>query len=149
MAPPVGAVGVPGRDSSVKVPKSFVLRKGKVHAHVSDLAEEMRRVMEPHTARRLRERAKNTVKDYVSVSGILGVTHLLVFTQTEKSLSLRVCRTPSGPTLAFKVHNFSLMRHVRALHKRPVDVNQAYKTPPLVSSYTWGERCSHRMKLIL
>lgn len=89
--------------------------------------------MEPHTARKLRERSKNTVKDYVSVSSVLGVTHLLVFTQTDKSLSLRICRTPTGPTLTFKVQQFSLMRHVRALQKRPVEVNQAYKTSPLVS----------------
>lgn len=133
VAPPAGAVGAPENELTEKVPKSFVLRKGKVHANVSDLAEEMRRVMEPHTARKLRERSKNTVKDYVSVSGVLGVTHLLVFTQTDKSLSLRVCRTPTGPTLTFKVQQFSLMRHVRALQKRPVEVNQAYKTSPLVS----------------
>lgn len=133
IAPPAGAVGAPENELTEKVPKSFVLRKGKVHANVSDLAEEMRGVMEPHTARKLRERSKNTVKDYVSVSGVLGVTHLLVFTQTDKSLSLRVCRTPTGPTLTFKVQQFSLMRHVRALQKRPVEVNQAYKTSPLVS----------------
>lgn len=109
-----------------------------MHAHVSGLAEEMRRVMEPHTARKLRERAKNTVKDYVSVSSVLGVTHMLVFTQTDKSLSLRVCRTPSGPTLTFKVQQFSLMRHVRALQRRPVEVNQAYKTSPLVGLVAFG-----------
>lgn len=133
VGPPPGAVGAPETELTEKVPKSFVLKKGKVHSNVSDLAEEMRRVMEPHTARKLRERAKNTVKDYVSVSSVLGVTHLLVFTQTDKTLSLRVCRTPSGPTLTFKVRQFSLMRHVRALQKRPVEVNQAYKTSPLVS----------------
>ncbi|CAM9413269.1 unnamed protein product, partial [Sphacelaria rigidula] len=101
------------------------LRKGKVHTHVSDLAEEMRRVMEPHTARKLREQAKNTVKDYVSVSSVLGVTHMLVFTQTDKSLSLR---------------QFSLMRHVRALQRRPVEVNQAYKTSPLVVLNNFGDK---------
>ncbi|CAM9344605.1 unnamed protein product, partial [Laminaria digitata] len=140
IAPPAGAVGAPENELTEKVPKSFVLRKGKVHANVSDLAEEMRRVMEPHTARKLRERSKNTVKDYVSVSGVLGVTHLLVFTQTDKSLSLRVCRTPTGPTLTFKVQQFSLMRHVRALQKRPVEVNQAYKTSPLVVLNNFGDK---------
>lgn len=120
-----------------------MLKKGKVHSNVSDLAEEMRRVMEPHTARKLRERAKNTVKDYVSVSSILGVTHLLVFTQTDKSLSLRICRTPTGPTLTFKVQQFSLMRHVRALQKRPVEVNQAYKTSPLVSGGGQRNTCNN------
>ena len=135
-------MGAPESDLTEKVPKSFVLRKGKVHTHVSDLAEEMRRVMEPYTARKLREQAKNTVKDYVSVSSVLGVTHMLVFTQTDKSLSLRVCRTPSGPTLTFKVKQFSLMRHVRALQRRPVEVNQAYKTSPLVSLFICAQRLS-------
>ncbi|CAM9269902.1 unnamed protein product [Scytosiphon promiscuus] len=149
VAPPSGAVGAPESELTEKVPKSFVLRKGKVHSNVSDLAEEMRRVMEPHTARKLRERAKNTVKDYVSVSSVLGVTHLLVFTQTDKSLSLRVCRTPTGPTLAFKVQQFSLMRHVRALQKRPVEVNQAYKTSPLVVLNNFGDKqASSHVKLM-
>lgn len=147
--PPPGAVGAPDSELTEKVPKSFVLKKGKVHAHVADLAEEMRRVMEPHTARKLRERAKNTVKDYVSVSSVLGVTHMLVFTQTDKSLSLRVCRTPSGPTLTFKVQQFSLMRHVRALQRRPVEVNQAYKTSPLVVLNNFGDKdASAHVKLM-
>lgn len=141
-------MGAAETELTEKVPKSFVLRKGKVHANVSDLAEEMRRVMEPHTARKLRERAKNTVKDYVSVSSVLGVTHLLVFTQTDKSLSLRICRTPTGPTLTFKVQQFSLMRHVRALQKRPVEVNQAYKTSPLVCVATYLCPAPHRPDVI-
>eukprot|EP00903_Cladosiphon_okamuranus_P016672 g15373.t1 len=149
VGPPPGAVGAPETELTEKVPKSFVLRKGKVHSNVSDLAEEMRRVMEPHTARKLRERAKNTVKDYVSVSSVLGVTHLLVFTQTDKTLSLRVCRTPSGPTLTFRVRQFSLMRHVRALQKRPVEVNQAYKTSPLVVLNNFGDKnASSQVKLM-
>ncbi|CAM9481879.1 unnamed protein product [Ectocarpus sp. 13 AM-2016] len=149
VGPPSGAVGAPDTEMTEKVPKSFVLKKGKVHSNVSDLAEEMRRVMEPHTARKLRERAKNTVKDYVSVSSVLGVTHLLVFTQTDKSLSLRVCRTPTGPTLTFKVQQFSLMRHVRALQKRPVEVNQAYKTSPLVVLNNFGDKqASSHVKLM-
>ncbi|CAM9153626.1 unnamed protein product [Pylaiella littoralis] len=149
VAPPSGAVGAPENELTEKIPKSFVLKKGKVHSNVSDLAEEMRRAMEPHTARKLRERAKNTVKDYVSVSSILGVTHLLVFTQTDKSLSLRICRTPTGPTLTFKVQQFSLTRHVRALQKRPVEVNQAYKTSPLVVLNNFGDKqASSQVKLM-
>ena len=132
VGPPAGAFGAPETELNEKVPKTFVLRKGRVHANVSDLVEEMRRLMEPNTARKLRERAKNTIKDYVAVSSVLGVTHLLVFSQTDKSLSFRVCRAPSGPTLTFKVHQFSLMKHVRALQKRPQQVNHVYKTAPLV-----------------
>lgn len=132
MAPPTGAFGAPDSELTEKVPKTFVLRKGKVHANVSELVEEMRRVMEPNTARKLRERSKNTIKDYVSVSGVLGVTHLLVFSQTDRSLSFRVCRTPAGPTMTFKVQKFSLTKHVRALQKRPQHVNHVYNMAPLV-----------------
>ncbi|CAM9431908.1 unnamed protein product [Choristocarpus tenellus] len=139
VGPPPGAAGAADSDLAEKVPRSFVLKKGKVHSHVADLVEEMRRVMEPNTARKLRERAKNTVKDYVSVSSVLGVTHLLVFTQTERSLNFRVCRTPSGPTLTFKVVQFSLMRHVRALQKRPLDFSRAYITSPLVVLNNFGD----------
>ena len=39
-----------------KVPKSFVLRRGKVDKGVRELVEDLRELMLPHTASRLRER---------------------------------------------------------------------------------------------
>ena len=66
-----------------KVPRSFCVRSGKVGKHVAELVEEMRLLMEPNTARNLRERSKNTAKDYVAVAAPLGVSHLLMFGQTE------------------------------------------------------------------
>jgi ribosome biogenesis protein SSF1/2 len=45
-----------GGAQSERVPKSFVLRRGKVDRGVRELVEDMREVMLPHTASRLRER---------------------------------------------------------------------------------------------
>ena len=45
-----------GALSSERVPKSFVLRRGKVDRAVKELVEDMREVLLPHTAARLRER---------------------------------------------------------------------------------------------
>ena len=92
--------GLPALD---KVPRSICVKSGKVGKHVAELVEEMRGVMEPNTARNLRERSKNTLKDYVAVAASLGVTHLLAFGQTESSLTYRIARAPEGPTLTFKV----------------------------------------------
>jgi ribosome biogenesis protein SSF1/2 len=54
--------------------------------------------------------------------GPLGVTHLLLFSRSESgNTNLRLARTPRGPTLHFRVENYSLckdifksMRHPRA-----------------------------------
>jgi ribosome biogenesis protein SSF1/2 len=100
LPPPEGA---PDTEDGDTTPRSFVVKSGKVGKHVAELVEEMRGVMEPNTARNLRERSKNSLKDYVAVAAPLGVTHLLVFGQTEKSLVYRIARAPEGPTLMFKV----------------------------------------------
>jgi ribosome biogenesis protein SSF1/2 len=61
------------------------------------------------------------MKDYSSVAGQLGVTHILAFTQTKSNIVLRLGRHPEGPTLHFKIQKYSLSRQVRALQKRPYE----------------------------
>ncbi|SCZ96291.1 BZ3500_MvSof-1268-A1-R1_Chr8-2g10096 [Microbotryum saponariae] len=68
-----------------KVPKSFVVKAGVVGNSVAALSHDLRKVLEPNTASRLRERKSNRLRDYVSMSGPLGVTHLLVFSQSSSS----------------------------------------------------------------
>lgn len=56
------------------------------------------------------------------MAGPLGVTHLLLFSRSESgNTNLRLARTPRGPTLHFRVENYSLckdiiksMRHARS-----------------------------------
>ncbi|KAF1329804.1 Swi4 1, peter pan-like protein suppressor, partial [Globisporangium splendens] len=105
---------------------------GKVPSVVSTLVQDMRRVMAPYTADKLREKRKNTIKDFVHIGAPLGVTHFIFFTSTEAGTNMKIARIPRGPTLSFKVVGYSLMRHLHLIHKRPVDASLAMKTKPLV-----------------
>ncbi|KAH8055491.1 hypothetical protein JL721_10220 [Aureococcus anophagefferens] len=69
--------------------------------------------MAPRTALKLREKATNTLKDFVHAAQPLGVSHLLMLAQRETQVNLRIARLPAGPTLALKILAFELARTVR------------------------------------
>eukprot|EP00639_Heterosigma_akashiwo_P013198 CAMPEP_0206364894 /NCGR_PEP_ID=MMETSP0294-20121207/2505_1 /ASSEMBLY_ACC=CAM_ASM_000327 /TAXON_ID=39354 /ORGANISM="Heterosigma akashiwo, Strain CCMP2393" /LENGTH=438 /DNA_ID=CAMNT_0053810609 /DNA_START=20 /DNA_END=1336 /DNA_ORIENTATION=+ len=102
-----------------KVPRSFVFKNKKVSQYVQQLIADLRQVMAPYTALKLKERKKNSVKDYLSVAGTFGVTHFLVLSQTEAAVNLKVARTPQGPTLSFKVEQYTLCKSIVATQKKP------------------------------
>ena len=66
------------------------------------LSRDFRRMMEPFTASALQEKKSNKIKDFVSLSGIFNVSHMCLFTRSEKSMSMKVSRLPKGPTLSFR-----------------------------------------------
>jgi len=130
-----------------KIPKSIVVKRGKVGNYVSQLVQNMRRVMQPHTAMKLKERKRAALKDYISVAGPLGITHMLMFSKTEQSVNLRVGRAPRGPTLSFQVQKYSLSTAVRQAQRRPCDPSNAFKFPPLVVINNFDDTKQH-LKLI-
>lgn len=122
-----------------KIPKSMVLSLGtslKNHA-LTQLVKDFRFVMQPHTAISLRERKANKLKDFMVMSGPLGVSDLFVFKQSESSgnVSLRLGKMPKGPCLQFKVNSYALMKDVKRILKRPKSVGRdsaAFREPPLL-----------------
>ncbi|KAH8422827.1 Brix domain-containing protein [Aspergillus melleus] len=124
-----------GGASMSKTPKSMVIRVGasQVGSSVSQLVKDVRLMMEPDTAVRLKERKSNRLRDYTSMTGPLGVTHLMLFSKSATgNTNLRMALTPRGPTLHFKVENYSLCRDVEKAMKRPRGGGQDHKTPPLL-----------------
>jgi len=116
----------------IKAPKTSLPHSLQV------LQQELRKVMSPFTAQKLKERRYNTLKDYTHVAGLLKVTHLLLLspggkrklTGADKAASsaaaavegtttagagalLKVGRLPTGPTLTLRVERYSLCRQVR------------------------------------
>jgi ribosome biogenesis protein SSF1/2 len=52
--------------------------------------------------------------------GPLGVTHLLLFSRSEAgNTNLRLARTPRGPTLHFRVENYSLCKDIMKAQRHP------------------------------
>ncbi|KAF2137518.1 uncharacterized protein K452DRAFT_361871 [Aplosporella prunicola CBS 121167] len=116
-------------------PKSMVIRvgAGEVGSSVSQLVKDVRHVMEPGTAARLKERRSNKLRDYTTMAGPLGVSHLLLFSKSETgNTNLRLAKTPRGPTLHFRVEKYSLAKDVMRAQKHPKTGGHEYHTAPLL-----------------
>ncbi|KAE8220730.1 hypothetical protein CF319_g5792 [Tilletia indica] len=122
-------------------PKSFVISSAahRLPLSVRTLISETRRVMEPNTASRLRERRKNKLRDFLAMCGPLGVSHLLVFGQTKVgtyggggNINLRIMRAPRGPTVTFRINKFALASDLARARKRPHSLGSEFQTPPLL-----------------
>ncbi|KAG5460984.1 MAG: Brix domain-containing protein [Olpidium bornovanus] len=118
--------------AGARPPKSFVIRSGQVGSSVARLVRDVRQVMEPNTATRLRERSANRLKDFVNVAAQLGVTHFLMFSRTDAGTNLRIARAPRGPTVVFRVCSYSLARDVLGAQRKPKSPGSEFHFAPLV-----------------
>lgn len=118
-----------------RAPRSMVIRVGasEVGHSVGQLVKDVRTMMEPDTASRLRERRSNKLRDYTSMAGPLGVTHLMLFSKSDRgNTNLRLALTPRGPTLHFRVEKYSLCKDIHQSMKRPKSGGNEYLTAPLL-----------------
>lgn len=125
------------------VPHSFVFHRGRVGKNVRQLILDVRKVMEPYTARALKVRKKNSLKDFVAVAGPLGVTHFLVFSKSSSSINFKLFRLPGGPTLTFKVTQYSLIKDVVSSLKRHRMHEQQFTQHPLLVLSNFGLQQIH------
>ncbi|XP_059495991.1 suppressor of SWI4 1 homolog [Stegostoma tigrinum] len=122
------------------VPHTFIFHRGQVGQNVHKLITDLRRLMEPYTARALKVRKRNLLKDFVAVAGPLGVTHFLIFTKSSTSVNFKIARLPRGPTLTFKVHQYSLVKDVvSSLKRHRMHEQQFYHHALLVLSNFGGD----------
>ncbi|XP_062122836.1 LOW QUALITY PROTEIN: protein Peter pan [Drosophila sulfurigaster albostrigata] len=116
----------------VEAPHSFIIHRGLSCPYITDLTIDVRRIMEPFTATNLREKKMNRIKDFVSLSSFFHVSHMGIFNKASTQLSFKVVRLPRGPSLTFKVHQFTLARDVISSSKKQmIDVDH-FKHAPLV-----------------
>ncbi|KAI1316711.1 hypothetical protein EDD11_009600 [Mortierella claussenii] len=129
-----------------KTPKTFVMRSGEVGHSVMGLVNDIRRLMEPNTATKLRERKNNRLRDFVAVAGPLGVTHFVILSRTDHGTNLRISRIPRGPTLSFQVKTYSLAKDIAAMQKAPKSPGLEFHVAPLLVLNNFGD--SNEMKLM-
>ncbi|CAH2273135.1 suppressor of SWI4 1 homolog [Pelobates cultripes] len=122
------------------VPHSFVFHRGQVGKNVQQLILDLRRAMEPFTATSLKVRKKNTLKDFIAVAGPLGVTHFLIFSKTTENVNFKFVRLPRGPTLNFKVTEYSLVKDVVSSLKKHRMHEQQFTHPPLLVLNNFGNQ---------
>lgn len=127
--------GPPAPSSANRGPKSMAIRvgAGEVGPSVSQLVKDVRAMMEPNTASRLKERRSNRLRDYTAMAGPLGVSHLLLFSRSSTgNTNLRLAVAPRGPTMHFRVERYSLCKDVTKAQKHPHADGKEYLTPPLL-----------------
>ncbi|KAJ3425557.1 suppressor of swi4 1 [Anaeramoeba flamelloides] len=94
------------------IPRTFVLNKGRIGRELKTLMHDLRKVMSPYTATNLVVRRNNTLKDFLHVSGHLGVSHFMILSSTDHANYFRALNVPNGPTFTFKLSEYSLMNDV-------------------------------------
>jgi len=90
-----------------RIPKAFIIKRGKVPNTIKSLVSDYREIMYPYTSMGLRESEKTTMKDYLKAAGYYQMSHMVVFTATKKSAYLRFIKNPTGPTITFKIMGYS------------------------------------------
>ncbi|RNA10457.1 Peter pan, partial [Brachionus plicatilis] len=113
-------------------PHSMVIHRGDADKDIKQLVLDFRKVMEPYTARDLKVSRKNNLKDFVSIAGPLHVSHLLIFSQTELGDYLKITRLPRGPTIHFKLIEYSLTNDVLSSFKKKHTHQKQFLHQPLL-----------------
>lgn len=124
-----------------KIPQSFVFSRTKLPSSLRQLEMDLRKLMLPYTALKLKEKKRNNLKDFLNVAGPMGVTHFLILSKTHAAAYLRVAKTPQGPTLTFKIHEYSLAVDIAQSQLRPRCPQDLFKNSPLLvlSGFGTGE----------
>lgn len=146
---PVGRKHQPQQQPSVdpltgdKIPKSFVFSRGKLPGSLKQLEMDLRKLMLPYTALKLKEKRRNNMKDFLNIAGPMGVTHFLILSKTDTAPYLRVAKTPQGPTLSFKINEYSLASDVAQSQLRPRCPQDLFKNAPLIVMSGFGNGGEH------
>lgn len=124
-------VDVAERDVA-NTPRCFVIKKGKVGERVEDVIKDLREVMAPNCAKKLKETKLNRLEDFMAVASHFHVSHILMFSATKAFNYMRIIKLPVGPTLTFKLNEFSTARDVRAsLRKQPIFDHHSFEIAPI------------------
>ncbi|PPD72341.1 hypothetical protein GOBAR_DD30758 [Gossypium barbadense] len=97
-----------------KIRKSSVFSRGKLPGPLRQLQMDLRKLMLPYTALKLKEKKRNNLKDFLNVAGPIGVTHSSFYLKSKLRLSLGLQRplkallsiAPSLPAGSFQESSF-------------------------------------------
>ncbi|UKJ90403.2 hypothetical protein MACJ_001336 [Theileria orientalis] len=113
-------------------PRIIVIRRGIVNYEVKQLAHNLRLMLSPNCATRLKEGSKQKLRDFTSVADVLGLTHLIVLSQSSNGTYLKIANLPHGSTLTFLVNKLSLMSDISNHLNNPHSFDSSNNPPLLI-----------------
>lgn len=123
-----------------EAPHNFVIRRGLIGNGLTKLMLDLRYVLEPFTAKNLHVTRKNSVRDFVSIASIFHVENMLIITRTEKAAYLRFCKLPRGPTVTYKIIDYTLRKDVISCLKKPCSDPALSLRAPLIIMKSFNEK---------
>lgn len=90
----------------------------------------------------------NRLKDYAAVATQLGLSHLLTVSQTNSNVVFKIGKFMNGPTLHFRVNEYSLSTHIKLAQKKPFESTAALQTPPIVVLNNFGQSDENTIRLM-
>jgi ribosome biogenesis protein SSF1/2 len=120
----------------------MVIHRGNVDKSIKELVQDVRRVMQPFTAAELKATRRNSLKDFVAIAGPLHVSHLLMLSQTELGDNMKMVRVPRGPSLHFKLLDYSLSNDVLNVSKKRHTHQKQFLHQPLLILNGFGQKQS-------
>eukprot|EP01123_Difflugia_compressa_P002127 TRINITY_DN12854_c0_g1_i1.p1 TRINITY_DN12854_c0_g1~~TRINITY_DN12854_c0_g1_i1.p1 ORF type:complete len:448 (-),score=100.90 TRINITY_DN12854_c0_g1_i1:71-1414(-) len=131
-----------------KIPKALVFRRNKIGPPLIKLMTDLREVFLPFTAPKLKDKPSNSIKDFVSVAGPYGVSHFLMLTGTDVGSYLRIARVPQGPTLTFRISQYSHSSDVRAIQTNPHSPGNEFLYPAVLVMSGFKEKTDPHIDLM-
>jgi ribosome biogenesis protein SSF1/2 len=119
---------------SIKI--AIILKRGRVGPYIRKMIKELRTTLYPYTAINLKESKQNSIKDYLSIVDVYGLSHMIMFTNTEKASYMRFAKMPRGPTITMKLESYTLaadvFEHLTKEHKTTKPLTKSFTHVPLV-----------------
>lgn len=90
--------------------------------YLQKLIKELRSAFYPYCAINLKEKRKNSLKDFLSIVDVYGLSHMLAVTNSEKNSYLKIAKMPSGPTITYKINKYCFSSDINkdAASKKPL-----------------------------
>lgn len=125
----------PTEEEILSIPRSVVIPWGKTARStrlIKQLVHDWRKVMAPHTAKKLQVVKQNKISDFIKHAKGIHYTHVILFTKTERAPYFKIARVPDGPSVSFQVQGFTLAQEIRKALKIPLLPQQLLANSPLV-----------------
>ncbi len=96
------------------------------------LEKNLREMMYPFTALKLKETAKLKMKEILFATKNFGARNLLTLSSIKSGNYLKMSRIPDGPTFTFKIEKYSLNNDLQKFLPRNKKINPIQLGSPLV-----------------
>ncbi|CAG9333322.1 unnamed protein product [Blepharisma stoltei] len=119
-------------DDDEEKPVTIVSRRGKIGPILKHLVSELRIVLYPNCPLDFKESSKSNLKDLINMANEFEVNNMLFVTCTKNSTYLKAVKLPNGPTISFKILEYTLSSDVRASLKKASRLQPDFKSSPIL-----------------